>query len=140
MSMRLRPWNPTEDIDDMVHRFINWPTPLFESKQRWSPATDIIEKADHYEMKVELPEMQKSDIDLTIDNNYLVLSGERSKETTNEKLQMSERFYGQFQRRYQLPDDVKVNDIAARFDNGMLYLNLPKTSVSESKTQKIDIQ
>ncbi|MFM2478805.1 Hsp20/alpha crystallin family protein [Celerinatantimonas sp. MCCC 1A17872] len=139
MNMKLRPWNPTEDFDDMIHRLMNWPSPFADQKRRWMPATDIVEAADRYELKVELPEMRKEDIKVSLEDGYLVLSGERSHEKTDEKLQLNERFYGQFTRRYELPSDVKTDGIDARFENGMLYLSLPKTKVSEPETQHIEI-
>ncbi|MFM2479960.1 Hsp20/alpha crystallin family protein [Celerinatantimonas sp. YJH-8] len=140
--MKLRPWNPTEEFDDLFSRvgsLMNWPSPFSGASRSWLPATDISENAGQYMLKVELPEMRKEDIQLSIEDGYLVLSGERKHEKSDEKQHLSERFYGQFTRRFQIPDNVKVDKIDAKFDSGMLYLTLPKTEQKAESRQRIDI-
>ncbi|GGY89438.1 MAG: hypothetical protein PWP74_1107 [Shewanella sp.] len=140
--MKLRPWNPAEEFDNLFSRFgslVNWPTPFMAGDRHWLPATDISENADNYLLKVELPEMKKEDISLNIEDGCLVLSGERKHEHTDDKQHLTERYYGQFVRRFQLPENVDENAIDAKFDNGMLYLTLPKTAVKVDSKHQIDI-
>lgn len=140
--MKLRPWNPAEEFDDLFSRFgslMNWPSPFSNPNGRWLPATDISETVDNYQLKVELPEMNKEDIKLTIEDGALILSGERKHEKNDEKLHLSERFFGQFTRRFQLPENVDESAIDAKFDSGMLYLTLPKTEPKEQESHWIDI-
>lgn len=140
--MKLRPWNPAEAFDDMLRRFepmLHWSGPMLTGQRNWLPATDISENAESYQLKVELPEIQKDDIELAIEDGYLVLSGERKYEHTDDKQHLNERFHGQFTRRFQLPDNVDETAINARFDNGMLYLLLPKTEQKKQRCQRIDI-
>ncbi|MFQ6370491.1 Hsp20/alpha crystallin family protein [Shewanella sp. YIC-542] len=140
--MKLRPWNPAEEFDNLFSRFgsiVNWPSPFMAGERRWLPATDISENADSYQLKVELPEMKKEDINLNIEDGCLVLSGERKQEHTDDKQHLTERFYGQFVRRFQLPDNVNEDAIDAKFDDGMLYLTLPKIAEKADTKHQIDI-
>lgn len=140
--MKLRPWNPTEEFDEFFNRFgslRNWPNPFSGSSRGWLPATDISENNEQYQLKIELPEMTKDDIQLTLEDGYLVVSGERKHEDSDEKQHLTERFYGQFTRRFQIPEDVNVEKIDAHFDDGMLYLSLPKTEPKAASRQQIDI-
>ncbi|QYK05207.1 Hsp20/alpha crystallin family protein [Shewanella zhangzhouensis] len=140
--MKLRPWNPAETFDDMLRRFepmLHWPTAMVNGQRNWLPATDISENAESYQLKVEMPEISKDDIQLAVEDGYLVLSGERKYEHTDDKQHLNERFHGQFTRRFQLPDNVDDTAIDARFENGMLYLALPKTEVKKERCQRIDI-
>ena len=140
--MKLRPWNPTEEFDELFNRFgslINWPSPVFSGQHHWLPTTDISETDSSYLLKVELPEMTKEDINLSVEDGYLLLSGERKREQSDEKHHLSERFYGHFTRRFALPDNVKEEAIEANFDKGMLYLTLPKTEVKPATRHQIEI-
>ncbi|QSX32223.1 Hsp20/alpha crystallin family protein [Shewanella avicenniae] len=140
--MKLRPWNPADEFDSLFNRFgslMDWSSPIFSGQRSWLPATDISEDKDNYLLKVELPEISKDDITLNVDNGYLVLTGERKHEHTDDKQHLSERFYGTFVRRFALPDNVKEDAIDAKFDNGMLYLRLPKTAAIKDNRQKIEI-
>ncbi|KFZ37995.1 hypothetical protein HR45_05645 [Shewanella mangrovi] len=140
--MKLRPWNPADEFDSLFNRFgslMDWSSPMFSGQRSWLPATDISEDKENYLLKVELPEISKDDITLNIENGYLVLTGERKHEHTDDKQHMSERFYGTFVRRFALPDNVKEDAIDAKFDNGMLYLTLPKSAEIHDNRQKIEI-
>lgn len=140
--MKLRPWNPAEEFDSLFNRFgslMDWSSPMFSGQRSWLPATDISEDEKQYLLKVELPEIGKDDINLSIENGYLVLTGERKHEHTDDKQHLSERYYGSFVRRFALPDNVNEDAIDAKFDNGMLYLTLPKSAEAPSNRQKIEI-
>lgn len=141
--MKLRPWNPAEEFDSLFNRFgslMDWTSPMFAGQQRsWLPATDISEDEKQYLLKVELPEIGKDDINLTVEDGYLVLTGERKQEHTDDKQHLSERYFGKFVRRFALPENVKEDAIDAKFDNGMLYLTLPKSTELPTQRQRIDI-
>src|SRR2546423_12809944 len=97
--MALIRWDPFRDVDTM--------------KETCSPAVDIFETPNEIVIKAELPGIESKDIDIKLENNVLMLKGERSfeKETKNENYHRVERSYGAFSRSFALPafvDDSKV--------------------------------
>jgi HSP20 family protein len=91
-------------------------------------------------IKAELPEVKKEDIDISVNNGVVTLSGERRSETKDEKEHRIERFYGRFSRSFSLPENVKEEDINAENKDGMLYLHLPKSEVEKPKKIQVDVK
>lgn len=106
-----------------------WPRDL-GMKVEWTPTADIIEMEKEYLVKAELPEVSKEDIHVEVADGMLRLHGERRYEKTdkNEKMQRMERFYGEFERSFALPEDVDVEHITARSKDGVLEVHLPRTA------------
>ncbi|MEM9293283.1 MAG: Hsp20/alpha crystallin family protein [Acidobacteriota bacterium] len=115
-------------------------TPENTSGRAWRPAVDIKETADFVSLAVELPGLTKEDVEVSIENQTLTLSGERKfeKDVKEESYHRVERSYGRFSRSFTLPRDVRSEEIEARFQNGLLEITLPK--VEEAKARRIDIQ
>lgn len=110
--------------------------------ERWMPAMDVREDDDAYNVAVELPGLSKKDVEVTVENNVLTVSGERrwEKEEGDEKkgrFHRVERAYGTFTRSFTLPRTVKADTVKAEFKDGVLNLTLPKAE--EAKPQQIDI-
>ena len=105
----------------------------------WSPAVDIAENEKEYEVKAELPGMKKDEIKISFKDDVLTLSGERKseKEEDDKNFHRIERSYGQFERCFHLPKNVKVPDIKADYKNGILTVNIPKSE--EAKPKEIAI-
>jgi HSP20 family protein len=94
----------------------------------WTPAVDIFEDEHAIAIKVELPEVNKEDIGIDVQEDLLVITGERKLER-EEKLEdytRIERNYGSFCRSFSLPDYVDKKRISAECENGVLRLTLPK--------------
>jgi HSP20 family protein len=104
-----------------------WPRDL-GMKVEWSPTADIIEMEKEYLVKAELPEVPKEDIHIEVNEGMLRLHGERKyeKKDKSEKMQRMERFYGEFERTFALPDDVDVAKITAESKDGVLKVHLPR--------------
>jgi len=105
----------------------------------WTPAFDVYEDKDNVYVRAELPGMRKEDIDLSLHNGSLSISGERK---TEEKLKdaevyRSERFFGRFQRTITLPTQVAVDKVKAQYKDGILDVTLPKAE--EAKPKHIDV-
>ena len=107
--------------------------------------TDVHEHEDHYEVDIDLPGFKKDEIDLSLQNGYLTVSatkGVDKEETTKKgKLIRQERYAGSLQRSFYVGDALTEEDIAARFENGVLSLNVPKMEarkVPEKKTIMIE--
>lgn len=106
----------------------------------WTPALDMHEDKDNIVVKVELPGMKKQDIDISLHNGSLSISGERRKEKQfeNAEVYRAERFEGRFQRTVTLPSPVAADKVKANYQDGLLTITLPKTE--EAKRKQIDVQ
>ncbi|MCP2518929.1 Hsp20/alpha crystallin family protein [Candidatus Aminicenantes bacterium AC-708-M15] len=105
----------------------------------WSPAVDIYETENEVVLTAELPGMNEKDIQLKIEDNNLVLRGERKfeKETKEENYHRIERAYGSFYRCFTIPPTVDRDKISAEYDNGILTVRMPKKAETKPKEIKI---
>ena len=104
----------------------------------WSPALDLYEGGDHLVAVVELPGMRKEDIEISLHDGTLTISGERKRETSNgEKAQRTERYVGSFRRSVALPTHVDASKVTATYQDGILKVSLPKAE--EAKPKKIQV-
>ncbi len=148
--MTLTRWNPLRDMEEIFDRFNRsygrLPALRSEGSQElmtiadWAPTVDVSETDDEYLIKVELPEVRKEDVKVTIHDGVLTLQGERKleREEKNKKYHRVERAYGSFARSFTLPDNVDDNSVKARNKDGMLYLHLGKTA--EAKPKSIEVK
>ena len=99
----------------------------------WSPAMDIVESPDAYTLTADLPGLTKADVNLTVEEGVLTLTGERKSDQSagNEFGHRYERAYGKFSRSFQLGSAVETGKIKAEFRNGMLKVELPKVEASK---------
>lgn len=106
----------------------------------WRPAVDLEETGDEYKAKVELPGVDKNDIKITMEGNVLTIRGEKQQEKKEKDVNYHrvERFYGSFQRSFELPGGVKNDKIEAEFKDGILTVRMPKAE--ESKAKQIDVK
>lgn len=103
------------------------------------PKVDIFETDKAYEVQLSIPGVNKEDFKIDVDDNQLVISGERklSKERKENNLYVVQSEYGHFSRAFRLPEDVDASKISAAYTNGILNLTLPK---DEKKTLKTSIK
>jgi HSP20 family protein len=106
----------------------------------WTPALDVHEEKDDIIVRVELPGMKKEDIELSLHDGSLSISGERKSEKKFEDAEVyrAERFVGRFQRTVTLPAPVAADRVKAQYKDGVLTVTLPKTE--EAKPKQIDVQ
>ena len=105
----------------------------------WTPAVDVQETPEAYKLHAELPGLTKEDIQITLENNVLRLSGERKfeRDVKKESFHRIERTYGAFARSFTLPTQVDSEKVQAVFENGVLSLTIPK--VEKAKPRQISI-
>lgn len=98
------------------------------------PLVNFVEKKDSYQLDAEVPGMKKEDVKITVDNGYLTISGERKEDRKEETdtFHRIEHYSGKFQRTMRLPRDANVDQIAARMDNGILHVTLPKATLPDT--------
>lgn len=106
----------------------------------WTPAVDIIEEADRFVLRADLPGVEPENIDISMEKAVLSLSGERLGETTvdTDNLHRIERFSGKFQRRFEMPDSADTGTISARSKNGILEVTIPKQA--EIQARRINVE
>lgn len=127
-------------IDELFQDSMNR-NPLREG---FNPAVDIVEKDRSFELHVTLPGMKKDEISITLEDNRLVISGERkyqheekSDEGAKVRYHRIESGYGMFNRSFTLSNEIKRDSIQASFDNGILTIILEKTDEGISKTIQV---
>ncbi len=102
--------------------------------------TDITDEGDHYLMKIDLPEVKKDDIKISLKDGSLTISAEYNNENNQKdkhgKYICRERHYGTYSRSYYVGDNVKFEDIKAKLDNGVLTLTIAKKETKEDKEDK----
>ena len=132
-------WNPFKEMDDLCRLFSS--QDLQPSRSGWVPAVDIAEDTKEYLIKAELPELNREDIKLTVEDGVLTLSGERKSETEekDKRYHRVERASGSFQRSFGLPEDTDAGQIKAEFKNGVLCVHVPKTEKAKPKQISVDV-
>jgi len=109
---------------------------LFESPLTgWAPALDVHEDKESFSIRVELPGMKREDIEVSLQDGALVISGERKEEKVTEgtEVHRQERFYGRFSRALTLPSAVAGDKVKAQYKDGILTVTLPKAEEAKPK-------
>ncbi len=152
-------WDPLgsfrQEIDRLFEDFdlrpLGWARPMrsprlagaLDRVQNWvlAPAMDMAETESGYQLTAELPGLDADDVQVTVANGMLTISGEKKEEAGDKKpgYVMSERRYGAFRRSFRLPEEIDADAIAAEFSKGVLTLTLPRseTARTEQKTIKV---
>ncbi len=109
----------------------------FESapQESFSPALNLREEDDAYYASVELPGVQKDDVDVSLKDHVLTIKGEKKSEIEDKKegYYRVERSYGSFARSIRLPETVKQDEISANLENGVLEIKVPKGERPDAK-------
>lgn len=108
--------------------------------KNWTPLCDMYETDKEIVLKMELPELRKEDLHVTLENNVLTLSGERRFEqaVSRENYHRIERKYGKFIRTFNLPTFIEGSKVVAEFREGMLRVTLPKNK--EAINRQIEVK
>ena len=109
----------------------------------WMPAVDIVERPDALVVTAELPGLMAKEVDVSVDDGVLTISGEKEEEkkegAEDSQYYVFERRYGSFRPSFTLPNAVDVDKISAEFDNGLLTVVLPKTENVKARGKKISV-
>lgn len=132
------------DLRNEIDRLFELPlASLSQSTQLlsdWTPALDVHEDKNNIIVKAELPGMKKEEIEISLHDGSLSISGERKAEQkyADAEVYRAERFVGRFQRTLALPSAVAVEKVKAQYKDGVLTITLPKTE--EAKPKQIEVQ
>jgi HSP20 family protein len=138
------PSAPEMGFPSLFRDYLRTPSLFGESdafaRGSWFPPVDIAEETDRILVTAELPGFTHDQIKVEVEGNVLTISGERKldHETSGRNYSRMERSYGHFVRSFTLPAVVDRNRIQAKFENGLLTLELPKSE--ESKPRQIPIE
>lgn len=151
LTRELTRWDPFKELEDLQNRitrlFGRAPVRREGGKEEalrvaeWAPLVDISEDDKEYLIKAELPEVNKEDVKVTVQNDVLTISGERKyeKEEKKKKYHRIERAYGSFARSFTLPEDADPEKISAEFKDGVLYVHIAKSEKAKPKAIEVKV-
>ena len=127
------------DLRDEIDRFFEAPLTRTSELLGWTPAFDVYEEKENFVVKAELPGMKKEEINVSLQDGDLIISGERKGESKTEGTEVyrAERYFGKFQRSVTLPATVAANKVKAEYKDGVLTVTLPKTE--DAKPRQIEV-
>ena len=148
--MNIVNWTPFRDMEGFFDRYYNAlgraPYAANDTEMRkkmlWRPSVDISETKKHYLIKVELPEVKKEDVDVSVENGVLTISGERHYEVEEdtETKHRIESMYGRFTRAFTLPSDADEAKISAKSKQGVLKVRIPKMEAVEESKVRVSVE
>ena len=148
--MALVKYNPLRELRGMqeqMNRLLNisWNHDLAGEDIKeglWQPSVDIYETEDAIVIKAELPDVDQKDIEVRIEDNTLLLKGERKHEgeVKKENYHRIERYFGSFQRSFSLPTNIQQDNVSASCDKGVLTITLPKKEDNKPKQIKVEVK
>lgn len=126
-------------VNDLFDQFS---VPAFRNFSGSFPAVNVAEDDTQFSLELPAPGFTKDEIDLSVNEDVLTISGEKKSETKEETKKYSRREFTKqsFQRNFTLPENVDQEKIGATFENGVLLVNLPKKEVVSSAARKIALQ
>lgn len=132
--MLLTKFDPFKQLKEMEKSFYNYPSN--EGVNGFVPVVNTREGENAYHIDVDLPGVKKEDISVDVDKNVLTVSGERKtkKEVKEEDYYKIETSFGKFSRSFTIPENVDVENIEARSEDGVLEVIIPK--LEDKKTKK----
>ena len=153
-------WRPFESLRREVDRLFeefdrgSWRLPFrrsaFDADPFWrreltlaaTPAVDIVEKDNAYEISAELPGLDEKNIEVKVSNGTLTIRGEKQEDKEEKKkgYYLRERHFGSFERHFRIPEGVDADKIDARFKKGVLTVTLPKTPEAQKPEKKIEVK
>jgi len=144
--MSLVKWNPETSFFPSISSWVDdfFPENSFKSKMNGVsvPAVNVKESKDAFKINVAAPGFKKEDFKLEVKNGYLTISGETSeeKEDKDETYTRREYSYNTFSRSFSLPENVKGDDIEAKYADGVLNITLPKAKADEKPVKQISVK
>lgn len=143
--MAITRWDPFRDLTtlhkDMNRLFgVSFGDFYPEARGDWAPVVDVFETPEKVTLAFELPGLNRGDIDITVEDQMLTVSGERKfyNEVNEEDFHRVERRFGTFLRRITLPKGCDLDGIDASMLDGVLTIELPK--IEQTKARKIEVR
>lgn len=144
--VKYNPFRELRTMQDQMNRMLDmaWNREFGEELKEgvWQPPVDIYEDEQSVVIKAEVPDVDQKDIEVRIENNTLTLKGERkhSSEIKKENYYRVERYFGQFQRSFSLPQSINQEKVQATCEKGILTITLPKRDEVKPKQISVEIK
>jgi HSP20 family protein len=154
-----RTWHPFETLHHEIDRLFEdfgvsrrWRSPFqrsaFNVEPFWrelsltTPAVDIVERENAYEITADLPGIDEKNVEVQVQNGNLTIKGEKKEEKEEKKKDyyLQERHFGSFERTFGVPEGVDADRIEASFKKGVLTITLPKKAEAQKPAKKIDVK
>lgn len=153
MNHAISSWNPLRELEDFQKRILGAFQPgsvqrgaessrqTLQAMSQWLPLVDITEDSGGYHITAELPEVNKDDVKITLENKVITITGERKieNEQGGKKYHRVERSYGCFARSFALPDDADAAQIDAQFRDGLLRIKVAKSEAAKPKQIEVKV-
>ena len=126
-----------------IERFFNDFSENLESSLNSFPKVDVVEESYYLNLIAELPGIKKEDVKIVIKDGVLTMSGEKKNEFAGKEdmnIFNSERFFGKFERKFRLTDEVNPDEVTAKFENGLLKISVAKLQPEEPKEGIIEVK
>jgi HSP20 family protein len=153
-------WHPFESLRREIDRLFDdfgtsfWRAPSRRAaldvepfwRREWTlsatPAVDIVEKDNAYEVTADLPGMDEKNIEVKLTNGTLTIKGEKHEEKEEKKKDyyLKERYAGSFERSFRVPQGVDTEKVEANFTKGVLKVTLPKTAEAQKPAKNIEVK
>ncbi|MEQ8714909.1 MAG: Hsp20/alpha crystallin family protein [Cyclobacteriaceae bacterium] len=129
-------------FNSFLDRFFNEGfDPSATGGSRFTPQVDIFENEKAFEIQLAVPGMNKNDFAIEMNDGMLTLSGERKfeKEKNDKNFHSIESHYGSFKRSFHLPKEIKADKVEAKYENGILFVTVPKDE-KQLMTRQISVK
>jgi HSP20 family protein len=145
----MKSWDPFRDlltIQDRMNKLfesvLTGPVPVDadgDNVSAWRPSASVVETEDSLRIECELPGVERSGIDVSVEGRHLVVQGERPRPEGSEAwtYHQIERPYGKFVRKFELPEGLDLDSVEARLEHGVLTVSLPKKP--EARSRHVDV-
>ena len=128
--VQLNAWRPLDALPEQLNSWFNDSILGHQHNARWRPALDIMEHADSYVFHLDVPGVKNEDIEVTLDDGYLKISGSRELERKSDDedgtYRSFERVSGSFKRVVRLPSHLTSDDVSAVAKDGVLSITIKK--------------
>lgn len=141
--MRYEPWQGARQLQEEINRLIgSWSNNESSGATAdWVPSVDINEYDDRFQLFVDVPGVDPKDVEITLDNGVLIISGERfaqaAKDDEHVLQRRVERGTGRFYRRFIIPDTVDADKVKATDRHGVLEISIPKQAKAQPRRIKV---
>ena len=148
--MALIRWEPAAELNTIQNEMNRLFNTFFDQpgaargngvSRRWIPAMDLVESAEHYVLRADLPGLSDEDVNVQLEDNTLTISGERKAEHEGQQegYYRLERAFGPFSRSLTLPDGVDPDGVQAHFDRGVLEIRIAKPEQKKPRQVQITL-
>lgn len=138
---QMNTYNPFREMEEFERNF--FANPFFGMQDLAEFKTDVVDEGDHFLLEADLPGFEKKDINLDIENDVLTVSAERHSEfeenDKKDRVVRMERSYGCYSRQFDV-SMIDIDNIKAKYENGVLKLILPKKEEKVSTARKLEIE